>query len=395
MTAYSVLWRSPGAVTVTAAGLVGRLPIAMVSLGIVLLVRSRSGFADAGVVAGAYVFAGAAATPVLGRVMDRAGQRRVLPVLLVGYPGALVGLVLAVAGGAPVAVLIGCAAVAGLLMPNVGAIVRSRWSHLTAGAVRQSAFAWESVVDEFIYVVGPIVVTSVAAAIAPSAGVLIAAALAAAGLSVLWSHRSSTPPVVRRATGQASAESVSGVWPVLLALLGVGALLGAVDVATLALAEQAGRSAWAGPLLAVLAFGSLIAGLGYGARSWRAPVGHRLAIGAAGLLAGCASLTVLPFPALAGGLLLTGLFLAPSFATGFTHAADLAPASRRTEVLTWVSSAVGLGGTIGVATGGWVSQHLGPRVAFAMAAGFALVSAAAALVVAVRQRGARVVEAGG
>ena len=72
----------PGAWQFSLAGFFGRLPIAMVSLGIVLLVSAREGsYGLAGTVTATYLLANAALAIVHGRLVDRFGQHRVLPVV--------------------------------------------------------------------------------------------------------------------------------------------------------------------------------------------------------------------------------------------------------------------------------------------------------------------------
>ena len=59
--------------------LIARLPQGMTSLAILLLVRTHTGsYAAAGIAVGAYDFATAAGAPLVGRLVDRFGRRRVL-----------------------------------------------------------------------------------------------------------------------------------------------------------------------------------------------------------------------------------------------------------------------------------------------------------------------------
>ncbi|MDQ2940447.1 MAG: MFS transporter, partial [Actinomycetota bacterium] len=70
--------------------LIGRLPIAALSLATVLMIRHATGsFAVAGVVVAAFAIAGAISLPVQGRLIDRLGQTRVLVVGAILNPIAL------------------------------------------------------------------------------------------------------------------------------------------------------------------------------------------------------------------------------------------------------------------------------------------------------------------
>ena len=67
-------------------GLVARLPISMVGLGIVLMVSAATGsYGIAGAVSAAFMIANAGFAILQGRLLDRLGQRRVLAVASVGF----------------------------------------------------------------------------------------------------------------------------------------------------------------------------------------------------------------------------------------------------------------------------------------------------------------------
>src|SRR5215212_1093375 len=72
------------------SSVVGRLPISMAPLAVVLLVQQvRGSYSIAGVVTGAYALGSTVGTPVLGRLVDRLGQPRVI-----GAAGALSAVLL-------------------------------------------------------------------------------------------------------------------------------------------------------------------------------------------------------------------------------------------------------------------------------------------------------------
>src|ERR671933_528 len=61
------------------SSVVGRLPISMVPLALVLLVQQvRGSYSIAGIITGAYALGATLGTPVLGRLVDRLGQPRVI-----------------------------------------------------------------------------------------------------------------------------------------------------------------------------------------------------------------------------------------------------------------------------------------------------------------------------
>src|SRR5918996_6017044 len=96
MRRYRALLRVPGARAPLIASALGSLPIGMYIIGVLLLAREATGsFADAGRVAGAFGLANAIGAVAQGRLMDRAGQPRVLRTVAAGHALAIAALVVA------------------------------------------------------------------------------------------------------------------------------------------------------------------------------------------------------------------------------------------------------------------------------------------------------------
>lgn len=279
---YLHLMRRPGAGAFFSAGVLGRMPISMTGLGVVILIARESGsYGLAGAVSGVAVVAGALTGPIQGRLVDRFGQRMLLIVGSVLCTVGLSALLIAVKADAPTWALDVLAFVAGGTRPQVGSFVRARWTHLLGrGRALQTAFALEAVGDEVVFIIGPVVVTFLATEISPYAGLATAAALGLLGGLWLAFLRASDPPGRGKANGNEQAP-MPWVSIALLSLigLGLGATLGGAEVITVAFATLKGQASMAGVVLAVWAFGSLLAGLWYGSVHWRAPVERRLLIG--------------------------------------------------------------------------------------------------------------------
>ncbi len=77
--AYRVLLQPPGTARLIVSLLIGRIPIGIFSLAIVLLVRAETGsFAQAGAASAAWAIGAGLLAPVQGRLVDRFGQPAVL-----------------------------------------------------------------------------------------------------------------------------------------------------------------------------------------------------------------------------------------------------------------------------------------------------------------------------
>ena len=105
---------------VFAASIVARLPLAMLTIGMLVHVEHLTGsFAAAGLVSGTLAVAQGAGGPALGRLVDRRGQTAVL---LAGalVAGAGLAATAALPAGAPLTALVALAAVIGFATPPVG-----------------------------------------------------------------------------------------------------------------------------------------------------------------------------------------------------------------------------------------------------------------------------------
>ena len=228
------------------------------------------------------MIADAALAIVQGRLVDRFGQARVLPVGISVWGVALAALVLAVELDWPAPATYLSAVVAGAFVPQVGSSVRARWSHVLAdrGQVG-TAYALEAVLDEVVFVVGPIVVTLLATLWHPVAGLLVALATGLAGTLAYAAQTGTEPPAHARSTrsGPRPRMPWRALVPVAVVCLALGALFGAAEVTTVAFAEEEGQKGLAGVLLAIWSFGSLLAGLVTGALQLavepRDPAAHR------------------------------------------------------------------------------------------------------------------------
>jgi len=381
---YGPLLRTPGALAFSAAALVGRLPIAMLGIGTVLLVEDRRGsYALAGLVSASYAVGVAVLGPAVSRLVDRRGQRRVLPWALALSAAGVLGLVVLVDTGAPTAALLVCAGVMSAASSQLGACVRARWSHVLRARPGEvpRAYAWEAVVDEVVFVLGPLVVV-VCALLDPAVGLLAALGLGAAGTGVFVAMRSTEPPVQPPAPGRGrGALASAGLRTLTVSMLCVGVLFGTVEVSMVAFAEERGSSAAAGLLLALLAGGSAAAGLVYGVVHWRASARRRYLVGTAVLAVGLLPLLLAPTVGwMAPAALLAGFAISPTLIVAFGLVEELVPVSARTEGFSWLNSGLGVGVAGGFAASGAVADGAGARAAFLVALGGALAAGGVALV---------------
>jgi MFS family permease len=197
---YADIFLIPGAWRFSAAGVIGRMPMAMFGLGTVLLISATTGkYGVAGTVSAAGSLGYAFSSPRIARLADSRGQRRVLLPLLAVFATATAALIMAVQLGMPTWAFFVPGAIAGATMPSLGAMVRVRWSVLLAGSPRlHTAFSFESVADELCFIVGPAAVTLLATEVSPASGVGVAALLCVTGTLWFAAERGTEPDVLAR-----------------------------------------------------------------------------------------------------------------------------------------------------------------------------------------------------
>ena len=379
---YRSLLSIPHARAFVLAGFVARLSISMRALGAVLMVSELTGsYGLAGAVAAAALLGEAVAAPRLGRLVDRYGQRRALLMSLAVHSAGTLALVISAQLSAPNWMLLATATLSGAAALQVGSLVRARWSALVGGSpALETAFALESTLDELIFVLGPVLVTALALGVAPGAGLLGALVLTIVGsIALALQRRTEPPPAGVRDRSERSAMGTPGLRVLVATFVAAGAIFGTLDVAMVAFTGQVGAPAAAGPLLALVALGSLLAGLAYGARSWRWPLDKRFVASVVVLWGGTVPLVFVPSVALmAPAATLAGVAIAPTLIAGFTLVQKLVPSRALTEGLNWMITALGAGAAIGAWTAGLIADSAGGATAFLIA----VVAGGAAVIVA-------------
>jgi hypothetical protein len=384
-TPYRTILSVPGSLAFTTTGWLGRLPMSMLGIGLVLLVSESSGsYGLAGSVAAACVIAGAASAPLQARLVDRYGQHAMLPIFVALNAVAMGLLVVAVRTGAPTPVPQALAAIAGAAGPLVGSFVRARWTHLLEGRPElHTAFALEALLDEVVFMVGPPLITLLATTISPAAGLLAAVGVGGVGSLLLALQRRTQPPPQRRVAGQRDKQALGwpSLAPVVVACAGLGVLFGAAEVVAVAVASEAGHRELSGLLLASWATGSMLAALIVGAMRMRASPLTRLRTCSTVL-----ALTLVPLPfighlgVLAGVLFLAGFAISPTLVAVMAVVQRIVPASRLTEGMAWTFTGVAAGVAGGAALAGVVIDAAGGRAGFFVTLAAGILAAVVSLV---------------
>lgn len=379
---YRDLLSRPGARSFTFAGFVSRLIIPMFNISLILMIQIQyDSYAIAGQVAAIGVFVWAAQTVPTARLVDRFGQRAAMwPLVALHVAGTVIAVATSMLRG-PVPFLWVAVVFASLSGP-VGSLTRARWSHiLTTEQEIHSAFSLEGALDEVLFVGGPLVATVLTTSVHPAAGILTASAALVVGMGILLPQTASEPPA-RRGTGGGGLglRVPRPVIAVTLVSTAMGLIFGAFDISVVAFADSLGLKPWAGAVLGVVAFGSFLGSLAYGARRWRWPMWARIVV-ASGIVAVGFSVVSLQSGLVA--LAIVGFFagsaIAPLFATSDAITQRSVRRDQLTEGLAWSRIGIGVGVGIGAWLGGGLIESEGARAGLHFSGGAAILVAFTAL----------------
>ncbi|MGK3938615.1 MFS transporter [Streptomyces caeruleatus] len=377
---YRALFAAPGSKGFSAAGFVGRMPLSMMGIGVVTMISQLTGrYGLAGSLSATIALAAAAIGPQVSRLVDLHGQRRVLrPATLVALV-ASAGMLLAAHFGWPDWVLFVCAVGIGSV-PSLGAMIRARWAALYRGTSQlHTAYSFESVIDEVCFIFGPIISIGLSTAWFPEAGPLLAACFLAVGVFWLTALRTTEPaPHPRTQEGGRSALRAPGLQVLVATFVATGAIFGAVDVVTVAFADEQGHKGAASLVLALYAAGSCVAGLVFGLLHFAGPPEPRWLLGICAMAVSMIPLLLVGnLPFLAVALFVAGLSIAPTMITTMSLIEQHVPRAQLTEGMTWISTGLAVGVALGSSVAGWVIDAAGAR------AGYGVPAVAGAVAVAV------------
>lgn len=382
---YATLLERPELRRTIVASVIGRLPIGILGLAILLATQAASGsFGHAGAVAACYLAGLATLAPVLGRVIDRTGPSRILLACALLFPATLVALVVALHFRAPVWTSFALAALAGAAFPPITVCLRTFLrQRLVEEAQLATAYSLESVLIEIIFIIGPMLVALFVAYLSASAAVLFAAGCGFAG--TLLFRRS---PVLahwriekRHAASLTGPLSVRGFVPLLAVILAYSGAFGLLEIGVTAFAAEAGRPALAGLILGLMSVGSACGGLAYGSRNWRLQLPQQFALMLLLMGFGIAAL------ALIGNAIVfvvlgvaAGVVMAPALIIQSMLVAKIAPPHYATEAFTWSTSCLLTGVGLGLAAGGMLLESASSAAVFGAAGAVSTVAAVLAYV---------------
>lgn len=371
LSSYRPLFEVPGARVFITGGMIARSAGAMFGVATVAMIAARrESYELAGAVMAVGMVALALFAPVMGRLVDRFGQRRVaVPFFLWSGFWAIVTILASVRGW-PAWILFVTYPLVGLI-PSMGTMARARWTHIFRGDPRRlhTALSFEQVMEEVTFVVGPVLAVWLSTTFFPEAGFIFAAVSYGVGVAIFISARSTEPPVVpHHERPQGFAHHQPGLLPLAFIMTMTGAIFGVNEVVTLAVAEDAGAHSAAGPILALYAVGSGLAGLVFGHFSHGRSLVKLLIVGTLGMVVLETPVLFAPNLWVLGGLMVVaGLATAPTLITVMNLIERLVPKAQLNEGMTVVLTGLIIGIAIGSAISGAVIDRVGSREGYLVA----------------------------
>ncbi len=366
------------------------MPIAMDSLAIIFIVVAAT---DSYALAGALTAVGSivvgAAEVFWSRQADRRGQAKIL---LLAVPTRVVSFlifVILVSKDAPIWTWFVSLIIAESTAINAGGMVRRRWLHIlrndpdnSDGHLVNTAYSWEAMVDEIVFILGPVVATSFAVNVAPSAGILAGLVFLAIGWTSLAAMKSTEPPAqpANKENPHPAVLRNRIVQSIVIPCALLGGFFGAIGITVVGFAEERNHPGSTGWLLAIWAVGSAVAAIINGVIKFKSAHAARFLVYLVALtIATMPLLLVNSIPLLALALFVNGLFIAPLIVNAYGTVENAVPAGQITEALTWVIAGMPLGGALASALAGIVIDNSGAQMAFWVPLGFMFAAIATTL----------------
>jgi hypothetical protein len=242
-----------------------------------------------------------------------------------------------------------------------------------------TAFALDSALVEFVFIVGPLLVSLVLVFAEPQIALLVSAALVVLGTFAVMGNPAirSWIPEERHGRGWLGPLRSPGLLTIALASVPLGVSFGAIEIALPAFARHSGEAGQAGVLISAWGLGSAVGALIYGALPSRRALHDRWLIFTVVLtFASLLPLAATSVPAMIALVVPCGAFIAPALAAGSQLMGILAPPGMATEAYAWGPTSLVVGIALGNALAGALVQASGWRPAVVAAVVMAAISAA-------------------
>ena len=357
------------------------MPVAMDTIAIILFVHSvDSRYSIAGALTAVAALTTVITAPLWSKAADLRGQAFVLKIAIPLRITAIIAFVLLVKNGAPIWTWFLTIFIAECGSVSIGSMTRRRWVNLIDRENKDllsTSYAFESLLDEFVYIIGPIITTGIVAVTEPVAGLLLGICFLVIGVPLIATHKSSDPAIEKPEFG-AKPKSVTRnrkLQAIGIPLTIAGGCFSAVNISVVAFATEKSMSSSAGLVLGAWAAGGAVSAIINGAIRWRISHGARYL----GYLIGM-TLIALTFPfisniyLLAFMLFLQGMCVGPLLPNGLPLVTNSVSASQMTHAITLVTAGIPLSGALSSFLAGRIIDNHGASAGLWLPFGFLLLA---------------------
>lgn len=373
--------------------LFGRLPYAMIVVGVLLMIEdARNSYADGGITSAMIGVGAAIFGPVLGIISDRVGQRLVLLVTVGMNAAALLVLAWVSYSGFPLWVLMLCAFMIGATAPQLSPLSRARLVNIIdanmtgtrRNKVFQGVMSYESTADEIVFVFGPVLVGVLAIAAGAWTPIIVAAGVTLLLITAFALHptaNAASPAARRTDTGSIDTSAHLPQAPItdllkfevlvlVFAMISVGLFFGATLMSLTAFSGNVLRdAAEAGILYGVMGIGSAILALSVTIFPQKFRLSDRLIVFSVILLIGSIMLPQMQDTAgMMLALFIAGCGIGPILVTIYSLGSVRGPYGRSNAIMTMLSSSIIVGQSSATAVVGNVAEVYGHQSALWLSA---------------------------
>lgn len=408
---YAELLRMPHTARFAIGSVIACMPFPMVGMTITISVQHYYGnYTLAGALSAVQAIALAIMSPVLGKLVDKFGQRQVSIPTIIVWIVAATAMVSCITARVPSWILFVIVPFMSAI-PPWGAMSRKRWTTLLHGdRVRTDrALSLSGVFDEAMWVIG----NPLASTLAVISGVLafsVTGMCVIVGALMFLTELSTEPPsqtdLARKAgisrkeyrrrealkaaklRGRAEAaeekagllKSGQSIWgPGLIAMcvtwFGIGAFQSAAGISIVAMATEQNMRQWVGFVSACFSFSSMIGAIFYGAKNWTIPLWKRFYFCLIVVdLGTCLFMFAGKLWIIMVIYLIIGVCQSPTWINGNQLMLHLVPPTRFTEGMAWTGAMNSIGGSAGSAIAGIFIDHMGSHGGFLVVGVLAIAS---------------------
>jgi MFS family permease len=367
LTPYRKLFATPGGLAFSIPGLIARLPIAMTYLSVTfIVVHETDSYTLAGTISTGAALINAAFSPLWSRKADQLGQAKVLRFTIPPY--IIFGLlfIYTITHDFPTIIWMALIFAAEAFLPNIGGLVRRRWLHTLEDKedgreLINTAYSFEALVDEIVFIIGPLVASAAAISIAPQAGLYFAFSFMSVGTGLYILQKKSEPPPhpIVKGDKRTAVLAIPQVQAVFLPYILLGAFFMSATLCTIAFADERGAKGSTGLLLAIWSAGSAVAAIINGAIKWKITDGQKfICLIIAMFFATIPLLFTHSILVLGIVLFLNGFGVAPILISGYAMVEKSVPAAKVTETFAWILAGLQIGNALpGPLVGFMIDQY--------------------------------------